>query len=198
MMAANDPQLDRPPAGVGSVLALRRMRLADIDQVHAIDRISFSLPWPASSFRYELEENPTSLLWVAENHQPGGAHIVGYIVVWLVVDEAHIATIAIHPDYRGQGISRRLMTVALREAVGRGARLATLEVRVSNQAAQAVYRRFRFKVVGLRPRYYRDNFEDALIMTVQPLDTEYLAWLDTWQPKHQDGDGLASESGGTL
>lgn len=198
MMAANDPQSNRPPSQVGSVLMLRPMRHEDLDQVHAIDQISFSLPWPASSFRHELDENPASLLWVVEDRQPGGARIAGYIVIWLVVDEAHIATIAIHPDYRGRGISRKLMAAALREAVGRGARLATLEVRLSNQAAQAVYRRFRFEVVGARPRYYRDNFEDALIMTAQPLDEDYLAWLDAWQPAGPAGNALASGPGGAL
>jgi ribosomal-protein-alanine N-acetyltransferase len=99
------------------------------------------------------------------------------IVVWLVVDEAHIATIAVHPDYRGQGIAQELLCAGLIESIERGMRSATLEVRAHNLAAQSLYRRFRFDEAGVRPRYYRDNFEDALIMTADQLDVRYLQWL---------------------
>lgn len=160
-------------------LVVRRMELADLDQVQAIDRISFSLPWPASAYRYELKENPLSLLWVAELRQGDGQRrIAGVVVVWLILDEAHIATIAVHPEYRGQGIGRRLLASAVRDAIYRGAGLATLEVRASNLAAQNLYRRFRFEVVGSRPHYYKDNHEDALIMTVSGLGEADFEWLD--------------------
>lgn len=164
---------------MGSTLLVRRMELEDLEQVQAIDRSSFSLPWPSSAYRYELKENPLSLLWVAELHQPDGRGlIVGMIVVWLILDEAHIATIAVHPEYRGLGIARRLLVSALRDSIQKGARLATLEVRTSNLAAQKLYRHFRFEVLGSRPRYYRDNNEDALIMTLSGLGEADFEWLE--------------------
>jgi len=100
----------------------------------------------------------------------------------LILDEVHIATIAVHPEHRGQRISQQLLTVVLRAALQRGARLATLEVRAGNEAAQALYRRFKFELVGRRPHYYHDNHEDALIMNVdlsQP--SAYQEWLDSEQ-----------------
>ncbi len=167
-----------------SSIAIRPMTSEDLLQVQAIDRRSFSMPWPNSAYEYELYENPLSLLWVAEAHMPDGKlKVVGMIVVWLIVDEAHIATIAVRPEYRGQGIARCLLVTALQEVIQRGFRIATLEVRSGNLAAQNLYHRFGFATVGLRPRYYRDNNEDALIMTVDNLDQAYVNWLEknTWK-----------------
>jgi ribosomal-protein-alanine N-acetyltransferase len=152
------------------------MSAGDLDQVQAIDQLSFSLPWPASAFRYELMDNPNSLLWVAESANPY-PRILGMVVIWLILDEAHIATIAVHPDYRGHGIGARLLLIALLEAIQNGASTATLEVRNGNFNAQELYRRFRFEIAGRRPRYYRDNNEDALLMTVD-LNRPYMEWLE--------------------
>jgi ribosomal-protein-alanine N-acetyltransferase len=157
---------------------IRPMQPGDLEQVSAIDRASFALPWPESAYRYELNDNDASMLWTAEAEtEAGEKRVAGYVVVWLVLDEAHIATISVHPELRGQGVSRALLAVALEGAMARGAEVGTLEVRAGNTAAQALYRRFGFEVVGVRPRYYQDNHEDALIMTVRPLDGRYLAWL---------------------
>ena len=159
---------------------IRPMRAEDLEQVQLIDRLSFSLPWPSSAFRYELEQNKSSLLWVAELVEPTGvSHVIGCLVVWVILDEAHIATLAVHPDYRGLGISRALLAVGLRDAAVRGCLSATLEVRAGNSIAQALYHHYGFAVVGVRPRYYQDNHEDALIMTLPKLDEDYLAWLAT-------------------
>jgi ribosomal-protein-alanine N-acetyltransferase len=155
------------------------MQLSDLAQVQAIDRRSFSMPWPASAYEYELNENPYSLLWVAEiSPEEGEAIVVGIIVVWLILDEAHIASIAVHPDYRAQRIAQQLLISALRGAIQKGSRIATLEVRAQNQIAQRLYKRFMFEVIGRRVRYYRDNNEDALIMTATGLGPAYLEWLD--------------------
>ncbi len=155
------------------------MQNQDIDPVTAIDRASFSMPWPASAYRYELNENPRSLLWVAEiNNNNGESFPVGMIVVWMILDEAHIATIAVNPEFRGRGIAKSMLVIALREAIRHGATSATLEVRASNIAAQNLYHQFQFQVAGYRPRYYRDNNEEALIMTASNLNQSYLAWLD--------------------
>lgn len=149
---------------------IRPMRIDDLEQVCYIDRQSFTLPWPDNAYSHELKDNPAARLWVAEDIQfSGDSKIVGIIVMWLVLDEAHIATLAVHPDFRREGIGKRLLVVALQAAIQNGARQALLEVRANNQAAQALYQQFGFEVVGRRPRYYRDNQEDALLMTLDNL-----------------------------
>jgi len=147
------------------------MRQDDLEQVGEIDRVSFSMPWPKKAFQYELNDNPRSTLWVAEANTPGRKNqIVGVIVSWLIIDEVHIATLAIHPNHRGKGIAQRLILAALQDAVKKGAHQATLEVRANNIPAQELYRSFGFIVVGRRFQYYRDNNEDALIMTATELE----------------------------
>jgi len=130
--------------------------------VHEIDLLSFSMPWPERSFRFEVTSNPAARCWVAEAE----GRIVGMIVVWMIVDEAHIATIATHPDFRRQGIGDELLTHALVSALSEGAAKSLLEVRVSNEAAQRMYRRFGYVEDGRRPRYYKDNHEDAILMSL--------------------------------
>jgi ribosomal-protein-alanine N-acetyltransferase len=144
---------------------IRKMTLDDIEQVIAIDRVSFSLPWPERSFRFELTDNPASRCWVAEVD----GKIVGMIVVWLIVDEVHVATIATHPDFRRQGIAKNLLSHALQHLSTEGAQSSFLEVRASNLAAQELYRKFGFEESGVRRRYYRDNDEDALLMTLSAI-----------------------------
>lgn len=157
---------------------IRRMTLEDVAAVHLIDVISFSLPWPERSFRYELTQNPASRMWVVEvEDDEGGKNVVGMLGMWLLVDEVHIGTIAIHPDYRRKGIARLLLVKALREAYREGARMVFLEVRINNLAAQDLYRKFGFKVVGIRPRYYSDNHEDALMMNLDPLSLDVIEHL---------------------
>jgi [ribosomal protein S18]-alanine N-acetyltransferase len=151
-------------------LILRKMTVDDIPAVLDLDQKSFSLPWPERSFRFELTDNPASRCWVAEL----GGKVVGMIVVWLIVDEAHVATVATHPDYRRQGIGRRLLAHALRHIMQDGARSSFLEVRESNLAAQEMYRKFGYEVTGRRRRYYRDNDEDAILMNLDSLNAERL------------------------
>jgi ribosomal-protein-alanine N-acetyltransferase len=145
---------------------LRPMELSDVERVHHIDQLSFSLPWSERSFRFELTENHNASVWVAELNVEGRPLVVGVIVVWIILDEAHIATLAVHPDYRKLGLGRLLLVQGLRAAEARGARLAYLDVRRSNLAAQSLYESFGFEVVGERRRYYKDNQEDALLMTL--------------------------------
>jgi ribosomal-protein-alanine N-acetyltransferase len=89
--------------------------------------------------------------------------------MWLMVDEAHVTTFAVHPAWRRQRIGERLLVAFLDLAIGRHAREATLEVRLSNIAARRLYEKYGFRPVGVRPRYYSDDGEDALIMTTEPL-----------------------------
>ena len=141
---------------------IRRMDEADVPAVHEIDRLSFTLPWPERSFRFEVTGNPAARCWVAEVE----GRVAGMIVVWMIVDEAHVATIATHPDFRRQGIGEELLTYALLSAIAEGAVKSLLEVRASNTVAQAMYRRFGYVEDGIRPRYYNDNHEDALLMSL--------------------------------
>jgi ribosomal-protein-alanine N-acetyltransferase len=144
---------------------VRRMTAADVPAAAQIDAVSESLPWPERSFRAELEM-PYSRGWVAES----GGQVVGLLVVWLVVDEAHIATIAVHPDFRRRGIGRQLLKAALEAAAAEGAKSGLLEVRAGNLAAQELYKGFGFVEVGRRPKYYKDNGEDAVLMNLAHLE----------------------------
>lgn len=163
------------------------MRNADIEQVSAIDQSSFSLPWPKSAYDYEINENPHSLALVAEiTPEPGDPRIVGMIVVWLILDEAHIATIAVDHSYRRQGIAQHLIAESLRRLIPRGMQIATLEVRVSNLAAQNLYKKFGFEIVGRRVRYYQDNQEDGLIMTIENIQDP--VWQKTIFAIRQPGE----------
>ena len=155
------------------------MRSEDLEQVREIDRISFTMPWPDSAYHFELTENPLSSLWVAEDLSISDQdRIIGMIVTWYIIGEAHIATLAVHPDFRGRGIAKHLILTALHDALKNGIQVATLEVRAQNSAAKNLYQSFGFDVVGRRPRYYRDNNEDAIIMTLDPLDESTLVHLD--------------------
>lgn len=155
------------------------MELNDVAQVYAIDLQSFSLPWTERTYRFEVNENVNASPWVAEVVQPDGSReIIAMVVNWIILDEAHVATLAVRPDYRRQGIAQRLLAYSLQEAWRQGARSALLEVRRGNIGAQYLYHRFGFSVVGVRPRYYKDNNEDALLMTLQNLDPQHLKHLE--------------------
>ena len=145
---------------------IRRMTMQDVPAVHEIDVLSFSMPWPERSFHFELSGNPVSRAWVAEMDE----RIAAMLVLWLIVDEAHIATIAVHPDFRRQGIGEQILLSALRAARQEGARRAFLEVRAGNAAAQAMYKKYGFVVAGVRRGYYKDNNEDALLMDLVKFD----------------------------
>jgi ribosomal-protein-alanine N-acetyltransferase len=146
-------------------LFIRKMALNDLRQVIEIDQISFPLPWPPHSFRYELTDNPASRCWVAESD----GRIIAMLVGWLIVDEIHIATLATHPAFRRRGIGKRLLLHALRAARAEGAVEAFLEVRESNETAQEMYRSFGFMEDGRRREYYKNNNEDAILMRLNDL-----------------------------
>jgi ribosomal-protein-alanine N-acetyltransferase len=151
----------RPPVR----LVIEPMRLDDLPQVHAIEAASFTSPWPPHAYQSELEANRLACYLVAR----AGDVVAGYGGMWLMVDEAHITTFAVHPDWRRQRIGERLLLAFLDLAIERGAHEATLEVRLSNVPARRLYEKYGFRPVGLRPRYYSDDNEDALIMTTEPL-----------------------------
>ncbi|MFI5259361.1 MAG: ribosomal protein S18-alanine N-acetyltransferase [Candidatus Limnocylindrales bacterium] len=152
----------RPPVRI----VVDLMKVDDLPAVHVIERESFSAPWPAHAYRQELENNRLAHYIVAR----WGDEIVGFAGMWMLVDEAHITTFATRRAWRRQGIGERLLLAVLDLARTRGAAEATLEVRPSNTPARRLYEKYGFKVVGVRPRYYSDNNEDALIMTTEALD----------------------------
>jgi ribosomal-protein-alanine N-acetyltransferase len=153
----------RPPVR----FRIEPMALADLPAVHAIERASFFPPWPDDAYRNELETNRLATYVVARLDDL----VIGFAGIWLMVDEAHITTFAVDPAWRRRKVGERLLVALLDVSMARGAREATLEVRLSNVAARRLYEKYGFRPVGLRPRYYSDNGEDALIMTTDPLDS---------------------------
>jgi ribosomal-protein-alanine N-acetyltransferase len=142
------------------------MTTDDLRAVEEIERESFTTPWPPHAYRSELETNRLAFYVVARF----GEQVVGFAGMWLMVDEAHITTFAVRKTWRRQGVGERLLLAILDYARARGAREATLEVRPSNHPARRLYEKFGFALVGIRPRYYSDDNEDALIMTTDSLD----------------------------
>jgi ribosomal-protein-alanine N-acetyltransferase len=170
-----------------SNITIRAMHFDDLERVTAIDEISFSMPWPPHAYYKEMEK-PYSLARVAEiTFTNGSQNVAGMIVTWVVMDEAHIATLAVDPEYRRSGIARVLLADTLKLCIQQSVRVVTLEVRVSNLAARALYRSFKFEEVARRKGYYVDNHEDALIMNVYDLDEAYLAWMTDYVQKINHG-----------
>ncbi len=157
----------RPPLAV----RIEPMSVQHVDRVQQVERASFAVPWPAYALRQEVETNRLARYLIVRV----GEEVVGYGGIWLMGDEAHVTTFAILPEQRRRGLGARLMLALMRLAEEVGARVVTLEVRLSNRPAQRLYQRFGLRPVGLRPRYYSDNGEDALIMTSAPLGTPEMA-----------------------
>jgi [ribosomal protein S18]-alanine N-acetyltransferase len=167
------------------MLTLRYMTLADIPQVVNIDRHSFGMPWSARSYAYEIAESSYSHMVVLE-YTPetpalpawrrwlqslNGGHqhkrrIVAYGGLWRVMQEAHISTIASHPNWRGRGYGEIMLAAMICKALELKASYVVLEVRITNEVAQNLYRKYAFNTVAVKPRYYRDNGEDAYDMRV--------------------------------
>jgi ribosomal-protein-alanine N-acetyltransferase len=164
-------------------LTLRYMTLPDIPQVIPIDRLSFDLPWSENSYSHEISEANYSHMVVLEQDEPQSdatkgwrgwitrlngqrqtTHIVGYGGLWNIMSEAHISTIAVHPDYRGRRYGEILLAGMIGKAITLEAGVVVLEVRVSNTVAQKLYRKYEFQTVGVKARYYRNNNEDAYDM----------------------------------
>jgi ribosomal-protein-alanine N-acetyltransferase len=167
------------------------MRVEDIPAVHAIESASFPTPWPPYAFRGELETNRMAHYLVVR----AGARIVAYAGIWLMVDEAHVTTFAVLPAYRRRGIGGRLLSEVIELAAQLGATVVTLEVRLSNAGARRLYQQFGFRPVGVRPRYYSDNGEDALIMTTEGLDRPEMQALRARLAERFAADVLAEDPG---
>lgn len=143
---------------------IRPMESADIPRVAEIDRASMALYWPERSFHFEVEKNESSRPFVAVD---ADGTIRGFIVFWLILDEAHLATFAVDPETRRQGIGAALLDHGLRICYEGGARVSFLEVRAGNVPAISLYRSRGYETAGVRRKYYQDNHEDALMMNLE-------------------------------
>jgi len=154
---------------------IRPLQLSDLKHVLTIDYLSFPTPAKEKLYVYELTENEMACYECLTVHEK----IVGYVGYWVMGDEVHISTIATHPDWRGRGLGELLLLHMLLSVYQQPITMVTLEVRRSNQVAQALYCKYQFEIVGERTLYYRDTGEDGLIMTRAPLDAPYLNWLES-------------------
>ena len=185
---------------VASQFKIRPMTLADIPQVVDVERESFPTTWPQTAYRRELANKFARYLVLVDSTRPlppgeqpkqrrsvlglfkredqdqGPVdRIIGYVGMWLMLDQAHIVAIAVREKYRRQGLGELLIIDAIQAALENEMDSITLEVRRSNHGAQALYEKYRFLKVGVRARYYSDNHEDAIIMTTPPIQDESFA-----------------------
>jgi ribosomal-protein-alanine N-acetyltransferase len=158
----------------GAQLELRRMRAEDVPEIMDIESVSFGRHhWSEESFYNEMNNNVGryySLLKQASGSEP--PKLLGYCGFWLILDEAHITTVAVHPDYRGNAFGELMLVQTMERSYCSSIHWVTLEARVSNYNAQNLYYKYGFASVGLRPKYYQDNQEDALIMTTADIASE--------------------------
>lgn len=147
-------------------IKIEPIREIDLPEIMAIENATFPMPWPESSFLYELRKNKdVASLMVARLDNL----LVGYVCYWLIFKEIHIMNLAVHQDFRNQGIGEALIRTALREAKEKGGERATLEVRESNMPAIRLYEKLGFKVIAIRRDYYDVPREDALVMWIYDL-----------------------------
>jgi ribosomal-protein-alanine N-acetyltransferase len=158
----------RPRAADSEPLSIERMVDADVRDVMRIEQQSFTTTWPANAFYQEIHDNKLAHYYVG---RIGGA-IVAYGGIWVILEDSHITTIAVDPGHRGKRYGEVMLVRLLDEAITRGATWMTLEVRESNDVAQALYRKYGFTTVSTRRGYYSDNNENALVMWAGNLKSE--------------------------
>jgi [ribosomal protein S18]-alanine N-acetyltransferase len=141
-------------------ILFRPMKVTDIPAIMEIEQLSFADPWSEVSFEDEITANDLAYYIVSLIN----GNITGYAGMWVVLDEAQLTNVALHPDYRGQGTGTEILSYMIELAKQLGASIMTLEVRKSNQIAQRIYRNLGFTVRGTRKNYYPDNGEDAILM----------------------------------
>lgn len=153
-------------------LVVRRMLLEDLDSVVEIEPLAFgSHHWTRQNFTIELD-NPNAYYYLAELDEGAQKKIVGYVGSWIVLDEMHITTLAVHPDYRRRHIAEKILVGTIKLALANRVHGITLEVRKSNIAAQKLYEKYGFQQQGLRKKYYNDNKEDAVLLWTEDIQAE--------------------------
>lgn len=149
-------------------IEIRRMLRKDLEEVLAIEKISFPAPWSRFLFEQEFLFPHAHLLTACDRADSG--RVWGYLCFWLVAEETHILNLAVHPQWRRRGVGSRLLEYVVDFSRAKGVEEISLEVRRSNYRAISVYRRFHFQPLGIRPRYYQDTGEDAIIMGLRLSD----------------------------
>ena len=139
---------------------IRKAVLKDVQALAKLDKECFSLPWSVQAFRDELSKNEVAFYLVASI----GEEIIGFVGQWGILDEGHITNVAVHPSFRRKGIGELMLSELIRISEETGIFSHTLEVRTSNEVAINLYKKFGFKIAGVRKEYYSDNLEDALIL----------------------------------
>jgi len=168
-----------PPIRVNSSeLEFRRMRDSDVPGIMEIEAVSFGRHhWSPESFHNEMN-NQIGRYYVLLHHQKDEnadnttPKLIGYAGFWMIIDEAHITTIAVHPNYRGNSLGELLLIRMTERCFGSSIHWMTLEVRVGNYTAQNLYYKYGYQSMGIRKKYYQDNLEDALIMTTPDISSE--------------------------
>lgn len=145
-------------------LHFKKMTTEDAATVEEVEKASFGMPWSRESFWEEAANDKAYYLLALDDDK-----VIGYAGTWVLFDEAHITNVAIAPSCRGKGIGLELMRELMKIVKTLGANAMTLEVRPSNTAARALYEKLGFKSVGLRPGYYQDTGEAAMIMWLTKL-----------------------------
>ncbi len=156
--------LEPRAAGQPERLTISRMSQSDIRAVMRIEARSFSTSWPPSAFASELSDNKLAHYFIGRVGDPRTGVIVAYGGIWVILEDSHITTIAVHPDWRGRKYGEELLVHLLHEAIERGASWITLEARESNVVAQNLYKKYGFTIVSTRRAYYSDNGENAVVM----------------------------------
>lgn len=154
----------RPVEPAPSPWTLRRAHEADVDRIVAIEQDGFLHPWSRDLIARELAHAWSRILLACDRGPGGEERILGYIVFWIVHDEVHVLNVATAIEARRRGVGRALMEAAEDEGRSRGGRVSTLEVRRSNAGAIALYRVLGYRQVGIRPNYYAEEKEDAIVM----------------------------------
>ena len=181
-MAIRDTDLVRNDAAASMPIVITQMRRRHLRGVLRIEDLTSSTPWSLGLFLSEArrpERAYVVALAPAASVRPGsrapGSKVVGYAGMLFVLGEGHITTVAVDPEAQGGRIGTRLMLVLMRRAIERGSESVTLEVRASNTAALALYRRFGFMPTGARRDYYKDPVEDALVLWAHEIDGDAYA-----------------------
>jgi len=145
---------------------IRQMTVEDLPAVMALEQAAFKNPWSQELLKRELQHEWSTILLVEEAQEAGPPLLLGLAIFWIVHDEVHVLNVATAPQHRRRGVARAVMEEVLERGRGRRCSLATLEVRKSNEAAIQLYRDFGFRPVGIRPNYYADEGEDAVVMVL--------------------------------
>ena len=150
------------PAGSGAPrgMTIEPMMQGDLPAVLRIEGVSFTTSWPANAFSNEIRDNKLAHYFIGRLD----GQVVAYGGIWVILEDSHVTTIAVHPDYRGLKLGEEMLLKLLDEAILQGASWITLEVRESNDVAQKLYRKYGFTTVSTRRGYYSDNGENALVM----------------------------------